>query len=350
MKRINQYKRKIRLKPWFKVILIVTLILSMVLSIIQIGLSIKYVNEKKGDLLYSYEINQNIKYNVELFENNFVDELIMDEGKTYISDLVEKIDIEYKYAYLGNVNTDLKYDYYIEGKLIGQNSNSLEEVIWERNYDLKPISEEFIDNGNSFVIEEDLVIDYPIYKQEVINFKKKFGISLTNKLSITMTINVTSNNTLLDSKKMSLIIPVGVQAFSITKDYKENFKNDIYDNVAKIELRNVSGFINGVLFFTVSILLFAFFFKLLFNRRTKNNYNKKLGKILKNYGNIIVEINNTIVEDEYQIVNVKSFKEMVDLEEELRVPIIFSEVSKDNYGIFTLINDKILYKYILQNK
>lgn len=351
MKRINLYNKKIKFKPWFRVALAVALFSGMILSIIEIWLSMKRVNESNGDLLYSYKINENIKYSVDLFENNFIDTTTMEEGKTYISDLIKQINMNFIYTYSGSKNINLKYNYEIMGKLVGENiSNSLEEVVWEKKYEILPIIEKTLDDTSGFTINESFAVDYPLYKQEVIEFKKKFGMVLTNKLNIIMTINITSDGELVDSRKMKVIIPVGIQAFAITKDYKDSFQNDIYDTTTKIEFKDVSHFLNGIMRFTICLIIFVFSFKLIFNLRPQNYYNKKLRKILKTYGNIIIEVDNAIIEKDYQIIDVKSFDEMIDLEEELRIPIMFNEIDKNRYGIFTLINDKILYKYILQNK
>ena len=77
---------------------------------------------------------------------------------------------------------------------------------------------------------------------------------------------------------------------------------------------------------------------------------KKLSKILKNYGNIIIEITTPINIDDYEIIEVKNIEEMVDLEEELRIPINFYEHIPNYYGEFTLIHNNIAYRYIIEEK
>ena len=50
------------------------------------------------------------------------------------------------------------------------------------------------------------------------------------------------------------------------------------------------------------------------------------------------------------IIEVKNFNEMIDLEEELRVPIMFYETIEYLEGEFTLVHNNILYKFILKNE
>ena len=50
------------------------------------------------------------------------------------------------------------------------------------------------------------------------------------------------------------------------------------------------------------------------------------------------------------ITAIKDIEEMVDLEEELRIPINFYEHIPNYYGEFTLIHNNIVYRYIIEEK
>ena len=47
---------------------------------------------------------------------------------------------------------------------------------------------------------------------------------------------------------------------------------------------------------------------------------------------------------------VKSFEELVDLEEEVRVPIILYESSIKKIATFTVTYNNIIYKYVVKEK
>ena len=68
------------------------------------------------------------------------------------------------------------------------------------------------------------------------------------------------------------------------------------------------------------------------------------------YDNVIIEITSPINIDDYEIIEVKGIDEMVDLEEELRIPINFYEHIPNYYGEFTLIHNNIVYRYIIEQK
>ena len=89
----------------------------------------------------------------------------------------------------------------------------------------------------------------------------------------------------------------------------------------------------SLIFLLLSLLTLGLSFKKIFNFEEKNEYNKKLQKILKMYDNVIIEITSPINIDDYEIIEVKGIDEMVDLEEELRIPINFYE-HIPNYNIW----------------
>jgi len=354
MQNCTNYKRKNVLRLGVRLTLGFVLIAAMCISLLQIILSMTFVNKEKDKILYTYNINQKANYNVELYDNNFIDTTTMESGKVYISDLVKQINFKFMYAYSGTANNDFKYNYNIVGKLIGQsNANDTTETVWEKSYVLLEEVTDIANNTSGFAIDAPLAVDYSIYRDEVTDFKRNFGMVLSTKLEIIMTVNVLSSyntSTISNTQKIIMYIPIGLQAFSITEDYKENTVDYIYDIGSRMKFYSDSNFIIGLIGFLVSFIFFVYLFKLIFNMKCKNRYTKKLDQILKTYGEIIVEVLNPVKEEKYEIVEVKNFDEMVDLEEELRIPITFNEVIPTRYGVFTLAYNNTIYKYSLKNK
>ena len=101
-------------------------------------------------------------------------------------------------------------------------------------------------------------------------------------------------------------------------------------------------------FCQVSTILFISLFKPILNFKPKSEYTKQLDKILKNYDQIIVEVETPVREKEHNVILVKSFEEMIDLEEELRIPIIFYENIYKHIAVFTITHNNIVYKYVLR--
>lgn len=351
---MQNYKRKTVLRPVVRLTLGFVLIAAMIISLLRSTFSISYVKKQTNKVSYTYNINQKADYNVELYDNNFIDTTTMESGKVYISDLVKRINLKFSYVYSGTANNDFKYNYNIAGKLIGQSSaNDTTETVWEKSYVLFDEVTNTASQTSSFAIDIPLVIDYSIYRDEVTNFKKNFGMVLSTKLEVIMTVNVLSSYDTTDinnSQKIIIYIPIGLQAFSITTDYKEKTEDYIYEVDNNIKIYTNYNFVIGIIEFIVCLIFFIYLFKIIFNIKCKNKYSKRLDQILKTYGSVIIEVLNPVKEGKHEVVDVKNFDEMIDLEEELRIPISFHEIIPTRYGIFTLAYNNTIYKYSLKNK
>ncbi len=72
-----------------------------------------------------------------------------------------------------------------------------------------------------------------------------------------------------------------------------------------------------------------------------------LNRILKNYGDIVAEIVTPTETGNMRVIDVKNFDQLLDIEEEIRMPILFYETVEGEEGEFTIIYDNIVYRYIL---
>ena len=349
-------RKRPTLKMWVRVSLTIIISLGIFIPILEIYLNSiekKQYNNKK---IYSYQINQSADYKVQLFDNTFTDEQEMESNKIYIADLTKNINLNLGYTYSGTKKSPLKYTYEITGKLYGENQDSQNgktNTVWEKKYQLLEKTEKEVKNTSGFAVTENLDIDYQKYQNEVANFKKRFGMTLNTKLKVIMNIKVNGKyekNNIDRNDNIILEIPLGNQAFSITEDYEKTKSKDYYEKKQNIKIVNSAYTKLCISISLISILLFILSFKALFNIKPKSSYTKKINKILKNYGQIIVEVENPIKEKSFNIVKVKDFNEMLDLEEELKLPIIFYEDLYNYKAVFTITKESTIYKCIIKNQ
>lgn len=344
-------KKRIKYKLWFRCVIAFIVSLSFTFSVFLIKRGFEYKEEDNSNYLYTYNINQNISYKVFLYDNSFIDEEYLNEGNMYVSQLVKDIQIVFLYDYTGNEAINLEYTYSIKGKLLGEYaSNDSSNNIWSKEYVLLEETTKRINNTLKINIKEDLNLDFPKFNDEVKSFKSKFSIFINSKIDVIMDISikgVIENEKINDQKQMKISIPLGKEAFSIDKDYKENDVINI-NRLTNNEILN-KYFILGILLLAIVIFLFIITFKIIFNVTKKSNYDKKLNRILRNYGEVIVEITSPIDSKEYSIIEVRNIEEMIDLEQELKIPITFFEIKKGKIGEFVIIYNEILYKYTLKD-
>ena len=78
-----------------------------------------------------------------------------------------------------------------------------------------------------------------------------------------------------------------------------------------------------------------------------DDYAIALNRILKNYGDIVAEIVSPVEIDNLNIIDVKNFDQLLDIEEEIRMPILFYETIPDEQGEFIIICDNMAYRYVI---
>lgn len=347
-------ERKRSLKLWVRIVILCVLIMCFLISIISM-ISI-ILNSKNNNTIpiYLYNINRSADYTVDLYDNSFINENKQEQNKTYISELVKNIDVNFMYNYSGSNVTNLKYTYSIIGELSANyttSDNSTKEV-WNKTITYKEKTKEEIMQKSGFVISEKINIDYPELRQEVINFKRQFNMNVSVNMDIYMTIDVTgicNGVEINDSSKILLKIPFGVQAFSIEKDFEATSNEEILGNLGVINQFNIKNLLTPISILIIVFLSFIILFKPLFNIKRKNKYTIKLDKILKSYGDVVAEVEKRVSDKGYEVVKVKNITDMISIQEELRIPITFYEIRPNYLAEFVIIYNNIMYKYLLKN-
>jgi len=346
-------KRKV-LKKWARYSLLGIIITFFISSIVIILTSFNKPDKNEDVLLYSYNVNQDLDYKVNLYDNSYIESSYLGKDDTYISDLIKEIQIDYKYKYAGSKVVPLNYTYDVVATINGEYSLEEEDSkVWTKEYKLVQNRNGKITDKTSINITEPVSLNFSYYNNVVSNFRKELRLPIKASLIVVFKINVTgevSGQKINDTKQMTLSFPLNQQAFKITEKYEENFNNSIKPPVEKKEKVNSRKLICGIILLSTAIFIFILFFREIFNIPRKNKYTIQLNKILKEYGDIVIEVINPVSEFEMDIVEVKNFNEMIDLEEELRVPIMFYETIEYLEGEFTLVHNNILYKFVLRNE
>ena len=70
-------------------------------------------------------------------------------------------------------------------------------------------------------------------------------------------------------------------------------------------------------------------------------------KILRKYKEIIVEVESMPNINGKNIIDVKGFEELITIEEEIRLPILFYEENENEY-VFLIIDENVVYRKIMK--
>ena len=337
------------------VLFILTCILISIFIIIK---SFNLPGEMKKDIAYSYTIDKSAKYKVYLFNNNFIKDTYMEMDKSYITELVDYIDLDLNYNLTASKLATMEYSYDIIATLYVDYATSgtlKDSHLWVKEYDIVKDKKVAAERNNKIKIFENIKLDYSTYNDEVKRFRESFGMPITSYLNIQFVIktNIDVDNTSNDATGTSVVelnMPLNQQVFDIATKKTGNTQKTIYAANVEIEDINKPLFIIGTLILAVSLIgLFGNIRKYI--RITgKTDYEIALSKILKNYGDIVAEIMHPIETSYMKIIDVKNFDQLLDIEEEIRMPILFCETKKAEEGQFTIIHDNIVYRYVLRAK
>ena len=101
-----------------------------------------------------------------------------------------------------------------------------------------------------------------------------------------------------------------------------------------------------------SFIIASLFITLIINQylmnRINTKYTSKVKEILIKYDDIIVEANGLPSLKNYYVIKVKNFSEMLDAYNNIGKPI--NHYQEKNKSTFTIINDKVIYVYVLKDK
>ena len=329
------------------------LIFVFLLFFLVVGMLSLYIGmNTKKTVSIKYQENNDIDYKVYLKDNDFFEEEYIPKGKTYITSLIDHIVIDFKYNIDFNDEVDAEYKYKVMAKIESNKADSVGNY-WTKEIDITKELSEKIDNKANYSIYQQVSIDYNKYNELLMDFKKSVGLTnSTGLLSIYLVIDSNVNTEEIETPiKSNLILKLPLSELaieaSIDSDVANNvkeIKKTVKDDGLVYNLLVVLGMFCTILsFFLILVLIRS---KRLYKRNYK--YDLELDRILSTYDSIIVNIKDLPNIDEYDVIKVESFEELIDAHSEIRKPINYYQ-SKD-YSVFLLLNDNIIWEYILRRK
>lgn len=348
-------KKKTVLKNKKKIIVVATLaiiVLALSFCLISSSLNIHVIKTKT---LMQYNEDSFVDYNVSLKKNNYFDSNTLPSNQQYITSIIDKVNMKYRYNFTSSVLLSGTYSYEIVAK-VNANYNvdsTTSKQVWSKEYKLKEKKNNKLDNKSNFKIDEDISLSYDQYNKIINNFKKDYMLAINSKVDVIMRVNFDfdyNNNKLKDTATLTTSIPLSEQTIEISTNYK---KEDIGSLTKKEELNrfnNIYIFILGVLFGLLGLfILIRQIIQVVHDDKKQSIYLKKLKKYRHDYEDIIATSKEPPKTKGLNIIEVTTFEDMVNAQDDLRVPIIFYETKKNQEGKFYLISQDCVYCYTLSD-
>lgn len=337
-------KKKIRLL-W---IVCLSILFWFLFVLLGTNLIIKSLKVNGSEKLYFVE-KGDVNYLVCLKDNNFFEDQCLNSNMSYVASLINNISLNFNYQFNGNIDDLINnVDYQVNAKLIIENIDTKAKY-YEKEFELVSKTDDIVsNNGTLYDLNKNINIDYEYFNNIANSFKSQYGVNSQSYLEVYLNINkYSSYQDIPKSSLISVKIPLSQKAIEI-KFNTHNLNNSIDKSISSKSL-----IINGYFKFIIGVflLLFSFVFLVVIvmiinNYRKKvSKYNKFINKILREYDRLIVETSTIPNYEDYNVLIINSFNELVDVRDNLRSPIMYCDVLSEKESLFYIINGNNLYLY-----
>jgi len=305
--------------------------------------SFAYENEK----IINYEEKSSIDYKVYLKENEFYETPYLGKDMIYVASLIDNITVDFDYNFEADEPVDLDMYYSIIGKLLITDPSG-DKKYYEKEYTLVDKKKIEMRNSSSQQIKEPLKIDYNYYNDIVNDFRAAYGLSTDNKFVIYMQVDKNNKNSvdevqLTNSNYMSFSVPLSEKSVNIKMTYNELDETSYIVNKADFVLSNIFTLVASVVSVALSVFFMIKCLRLYLSNREINHYDKYVKKVLREYDRLIVETSNFPDIKGLNVVEVDKFTEMLDVHDNLKVPVMYYVVKENEKCYFYIKHDNMLY-------
>ena len=328
--------------------------LKMVIAIIVFAVSLFLFARATNiveNVVLTYTIDSDIDYKVYLYDNEYLPFEYMQEGKAYISNLVSKVKADFDYTVKTSKKFDSEYEYNIYAKATVAHASSGKEL-WTQRIDLVDHVKIDIEDKkgaidqNEINITESVDLPYNLFNTKVKSFKNQHNIPVKAFVDLELVV--------IDTKERKEVVSTGL-SMDLYEDIFEVAEVGTGSYVLDVTEEEVPNryVIFALLCIVITSGLYTLFMIYLIIESTlgkKTYYSKAIYTILKNYGDIVAEVIKPVDISNLNVIDVKNFDQMLDVEEELRVPIMFFETIKGKEGWFVLVHNDLAYRYVLKDK
>lgn len=345
----------IRKNKTFKKIdkLLLVFLASLVFSVLGLVLSRIGFHDIKKDIIY--QESKNIDYRVYLNPNEYFEEEYLQMNQSYITSLIDYIDVKFEYKLDFNEKLSGEYSYYIKA-IVEANQENSDSNYFTKEYVLLPRKTKKYENLSSIILNEIVKVDYPLYNELLVNFKNDYGIDMDGNLKIVLVIDNNIVDPIYNEKinregQIELDVPLTSQVVEVPISADDNVEDGILKEIT-ISKDGLIYLILKILGITSYVFAFSFVLYLIYlsiiSIRMESVYHKKLNKILRVYDGIIVNLKTMpkFVKEKLFIVN--TFEELIDAHSEVRNPINY--IDEKDGAIFLLMSNGYIYYYKLKRE
>ena len=308
---------------------------------------------KKEYINVKYSEDNSINYKVYLHKNDYFATPYLEENRTYITNLIDYLDIDFHYNLKLSEKINGDYKYSVIAKVKANKPNGDKGYYWSKDYVLVPSKSVAINNTDNLSINENVKVDYNKYNELLGSFKKEYSLAPQGLLDIILNVESTGNGEVFTEpidivSDMSLSVPLLEKAVeaNISKNAASNNNTITMINKNYLGYHRIASILGIIaLFITIIITVATFRNKKKFNE--ENVFDETLNKILASHDSIIANVSTLPDISDMKLIEVTTFDELIDVYNEVRMPINFYNSKEGEEAIFIIVNDNMAWRFIL---
>jgi hypothetical protein len=344
-------KLKVRARMIIDIILISILFFGSVFLFI-FSNNIEYDISKS---IIDYNEKSDIKYTVDLKENNYYPTTKLGMNQTYPAQLIKNINIDYSYDFNFSKDIEYEYSYYTYATVVINDKNNTgtgNSLLLDKTYQLDAAQTGII-KDKQLHLDRTYIIDYATYNNFVNQYRASLGLVVDAKVRVIMHVEVSAKyleHSIHQAKDMEVDIPLINNSISININNPKDIDDKITEDNIEIT-GNTFFMIFSVIMFIVSIALFVQeFTSVIISDKEQSKYIKQLNKIVNANSDVIVRVKNRINLKGHNVMEVDSIEKLLDVQNELRIPIAYYEEIENKKGYFVIVNGNDAWEYRLSTE
>ena len=333
----------------------IIVLLAVIIALVTVALAftgVAYYKMNK-DTYVSYTEKGEVVYKAYLADNKFYSEEYLNGSHAYVATLVEKMTADFSYN-LQMEADDVKYQYsYKIDAQVEVKDKETEMAIYNPVFELIP-TKTTTAVGKKLLIEDSVAFNYNEYNKLAKDFIAAYNLDETEStLIVRMYVAVLGESeSFANESQGNYIINLCVPLNKATvTPYVETTVTEEEGKILAVNNSNKALYKKLTLIFAIAdfILIAALFIYSTVTVDKHLDYSRKVKRILSNYKAYIQKINNPVDTSKYNVLNVDTFTELLEIRDTLQNPILMYEnLDKTCSEFFIVTATGIIYMYKIQ--
>ena len=302
---------------------------------------------------FIYNETSSLDYQVCYIENDFFPDECIPRGRQYVANLINYVEMNFNYNFNGSDLFNYSYTYSITATVIANERGQAERVLFDREDIVLEERTVNMTDSTGFTINEDIRIDYRYFNNIINNFRREYVLLLDSRIIVTLNVIVDGEHPNIEepiqiNRNITFEIPLSEQTLDVRMVYENVNSSYVMHSENENELLSMMYYVLAVISFIIALALIIRLIRLLLRISSpKSSYKKRIDKIMREYGLVIVKTKTVPEITSQKVFELTSIEELLDVQNVLQKPIMFIRIHAEK-SCFMIMSNEETYRYIMK--